>query len=309
MRLCIVIVNFRTPGLVLDALESLDGQLDPERDAVVVVDNGSGDDSADRIERALRTRGFGAFCRVERALHNRGYSAGTNIGIRAIEASYYLLLNADTRMRPGAIARLLAQMHAHPGVGIAGPRLEWPDGRPQVSCFRDMSPISEFLAAAQTPALDGALRNFEVDMPISDEPQEVQWLSFACAMVRREVIEKVGLLDEEYFMYFEDSDYCRAARMAGFRIYYFPSARVVHLRHGEGRDEPEARRRPPRYLYASRALYFRKGYGSLGLLAANALWYIGRSVSLARELVGHKAPHTCEKEWLDNWTDTFKLSH
>jgi N-acetylglucosaminyl-diphospho-decaprenol L-rhamnosyltransferase len=309
MRLCIVIVNFRTPGLVLDALESLDGQLDPERDAVVVVDNGSGDDSADRIERALRTRSFGAFCRVERALHNRGYSAGTNIGIRAIEASYYLLLNADTCMRPGAIARLLAQMHAHPGVGIAGPRLEWPDGRPQVSCFRDLSPVSEFLAAAQTPALDGVLRSFEVDMPISDDAEEVQWLSFACAIIRREVIEKVGLLDEDYFMYFEDSDYCRAARMAGFRIYYFPSARVVHLRHGEAHDEPDVRRRPPRYLYASRARYFRKGYGSLGLLAANALWYVGRSISLGRELVGHKAPHTCEKEWLDNWTDTFKLSH
>jgi GT2 family glycosyltransferase len=309
MRLCIVIVNYRTPGLVLDALESLTGQLEAGLDQVVVVDNASGDDSADRIEHAIAARGFANFCRVIRSPRNGGFSAGNNIGIRAADASYYLLLNSDTIVRERAVPLLLAEMEAHPEVGIAGPRLEWPDGTPQISCFRDHTPLSELLAAAKTGPISALLHAFEVPLPVADEVIEAHWVSFACVLIRREVVEKIGLLDEGYFMYFEDSDYCRAARAVGFRIGYFPGAHVVHLRGGTSdvKKRLAARRRPPRYLYASRARYFRKGYGVVGLLTANALWQLGRAISLGRELIGHKAPHTCEKEWLDNWTDAFRL--
>jgi GT2 family glycosyltransferase len=309
MRLCIVIVNYRTPGLVLDALESLNGQLEAGLDQVVVVDNASGDDSADRIEHAIAARGLASFCRVIRSPRNGGFSAGNNVGIRAADASYYLLLNSDTIVRERAIPGLLAEMEAHPEIGIAGPRLEWPDGSAQISCFRDHTPLSEFLVAAKTGPITALLNTFEVPLPVTDEVIEAQWVSFACVVIRREVVEKIGLLDEGYFMYFEDSDYCRAARAVGFRIGYFPSARVVHLRGGTSdvKKRLAARRRPPRYLYVSRARYFRKGYGVVGLWTANALWQLGRVVSLGRELVGHKLPHTCDKEWLDNWTDTFRL--
>jgi GT2 family glycosyltransferase len=142
-------------------------------------------------------------------------------------------------------------------------------------------------------------------------------VSFACALIRREVIEKVGLLDEGYFMYFEDSDYCRAARAAGFRVHYFPSAHVVHLRAGvssvrsaptsRGVRRSRKRERRPRYIYASRTRYFRKGYGAVGLLAANALWYLGRGLAWSRELIGRKVVHAHHREWLDNWTDAFRL--
>jgi N-acetylglucosaminyl-diphospho-decaprenol L-rhamnosyltransferase len=309
MRLCIVIVNYRTPGLVLDVLESLNGQLEPGLDQIVVVDNASGDDSADRIEHAVVARGFSSVCRVVRSPRNGGFSAGNNIGIRAVEASLYLLLNSDTIVREGAIPALLADMQAHPHVGLAGPRLEGPDGVAQVSCFRDHTPVSELLAAAKTGPITTLFQAYEVALPVSDEAIEPQWLSFACVLIRREVIEKVGLLDEGYFMYFEDSDYCRAARAAGFRIAYFPTARVVHLSGGTSdvKKRMAARRRPPRYFYASRTRYFRKGYGVFGLWAANALWQVGRTVSWGRELLGQKTPHTCQLEWFDNWTDTLKL--
>jgi N-acetylglucosaminyl-diphospho-decaprenol L-rhamnosyltransferase len=308
MRLCIVIVNYRTPGLVLDALDSLEGQVEAGLDEIVVVDNASGDDSAERLERAIAARGFARFCRVIRSPRNGGFAAGNNCAIRAAEANYYLLLNSDTIVRKGAIQLLLSQMQAHPGVGIAGPRLEWPDGTPQVSCFRDHTPISELLLAAKTGPISKFFRDFELAMPVSDEPCEADWISFACVLIRRDVIEKVGLLDEDYFMYFEDSDYCRAARAAGFRIRYFPSARVVHLRGGtsEVKRQVAKRKRPPRYLYESRTRYFRKGYGTSGVVLANLLWTVGRGVSIARELVGRKPPHTCELEWFDNWTDVLK---
>lgn len=308
MRLCIVIVNYRTPGLVLDALDSLEGQVEAGLDEIVVVDNGSGDDSAERLERAIAARGMLRYCRVIRSPRNCGFAAGNNCAIRAVEANYYLLLNSDTIVRKGAIQSLLSQMQAHPGVGIAGPRLEWPDGTPQVSCFRDHTPISELLAAAKTGTLSHFFHAFELALPVSEETCECDWVSFACALIRREVIEKVGLLDEDYFMFFEDSDYCRAARAAGFRIRYFPSARVVHIRSGtsEVKQKIAKRKRPPRYLYESRTRYFRKGYGIGGLLMANVLWSVGRSISFGRELVGRKAPHTCEMEWFDNWTDILK---
>jgi N-acetylglucosaminyl-diphospho-decaprenol L-rhamnosyltransferase len=309
MRLCVIIVNYQTPGLVLDALESLAAQLDASQDQVVVVDNGSGDDSAARIEQAIAARGLARWCRVIRSPHNMGFAAGNNIGIRAVEASYYLLLSSDCLPRDRAITTLLTEMHRHPGVGIGGPRLESSDGVPQASCFRDHSAVSELLAAAKSGPLSTFLQSFDVALPVSKDPIEADWVSFACAMIRREVIDKIGLLDEGYFMYFEDSDYCRAARAVGFRIRYFPKARVVHLGDeplSEAQTSP-ARQRPPRYFYASRARYFRKGYGVVGFWMANALWQVGRSVSLGRELVRHEAPASRKKEWLDNWTDTFKL--
>jgi N-acetylglucosaminyl-diphospho-decaprenol L-rhamnosyltransferase len=305
MRLCIVIVNYRTPQLALDAVSSLEGQVDPVTDQVVIVDNDSRDDSVRRIENAITNRGFGAWCSLVRAPRNAGYAAGTNLGIRAADADYYLLMNADTLARPGAIATLLAEMRAHPAVGIAGPRLEDPDGESQVSCFRDHSPWSELLAAARAHALSLLLGRYEVRQPVSDEPIDADWLSFACVLLRREVIVKVGLLDAAYFMYFEDSDYCRAVRQAGFRIRYFPNARIVRL--GGRRHTALSRERAPRFFYASRSRYFRKGYGPLGPWVANVFWQWGRTLSLAFELAGRRLPHSSEKAWRDNWIGAFQL--
>lgn len=309
MRLCIVIVNYRTPGLVLDLLDSLEGQVEAGLDEIVVVDNASGDGSPEQLERGIAARGMTRYCRVLRAEYNTGFAAGSNIGIRRVDANYYLLLNSDTLVRKGAVKALLSQMQEHPFVGIAGPRLESSDGRPQTSCFRDISPVSELLSAAKLGALNTLLHDFDVALPVSDEPCEAEWVSFACVLIRREVIEKVGLLDEGYFMYFEDSDYCRAARATGFRVWYFPDARVVHLRGGSSDDRRRMseRQRAPRHLYEARTRYLHKGYGAAGLMAANALWSVGRIVAWSREVVGQKKPHTCEKQWLDNWTDTFRF--
>ncbi len=310
MRLSVVIVNYRTPALVMDALQSLDGQLEPGVDEALVVDNASGDDSAERIEAAVVERNYSPWARVVRSSTNGGFSAGNNIGIRATDAEYYLLLNSDTIVRPGAVSALLRDAEAHPEAGIIGPRLEWPDATPQISCFRDHSPLSELIAGAETGPITTLLSRFVVALPVTDDPREADWVSFACALIRREVIASVGPLDEGYFMYFEDSDYCRAARVAGFKIRYFPGARVVHLRGGTSdvKAKVAARKRPPRYLYASRTRYLRKGYGTSGLWLANLLWHAGRGISLSREIVGKKQPHTCEKEWLDKWTGIFEGS-
>ena len=308
-KLCVVILNYRTPDLVEGALRSLDGQISPPESLVVVVDNDSGDGSDHAIEATIERAGYGDWARLIRAGRNGGFSAGNNVGIRAVDAEYYLLLNSDTIVRPGAVAELMRQIEAHPEVGIASPRLEWPDGTPQESCFRDPDGWTEFLGAASTGPITKLLPDREVFLPVQSAPIDVEWTSFACVLIRREVIQRVGLMDEGYFMYFEDADYCRATRESGFRVRHFPSAHVVHLRGGSSdvKKQKARRRRPPKYFYESRMRYFRKHYGTAGAVGVNVMWSWGRGIHFLRERLLGTESNSCEREWLDNWTGLFRL--
>lgn len=309
VRLAVVILNYRTPDMLLDALATLEEQVALPESVVVVVDNDSQDGSAEKIAAGIEAAGFGDWARLVESGRNGGFSAGNNVGIRSVDADFYLLLNSDTLVRPGAIAALLGSALEQPDVGIASPRLEWPDGRPQISCFRDFSPASEMINGAATGPVTRLLSRYDVPVPVSNVAFDVEWTSFACALIRREVIERVGLLDEGYFMYFEDADYCRAAREAGFRVRHFPHARVVHLRGGSGdvKSSTAALKRRPSYFYESRTRYLRKHYGLAGAVAANGLWSLGAGLQQARKAVGHMRSdgNICEREWLDNWTGIF----
>jgi N-acetylglucosaminyl-diphospho-decaprenol L-rhamnosyltransferase len=305
MQLGIVIVNYKTPTLVVDCLTSLEKEVQMGQDQVVVVDNASGDRSVEQIEAAIAEHQWSNWVQVLPSPSNGGFSAGNNLGLQAIDAEAYLLLNSDTLVRPGSLDTLKKVLQERPDAGIIGPRLEWPDGTSQISCFRHRSPLSETIASAATGPITKLLKSFDVPLPVSDTPIEPDWLSFACVLIRRQVVDRIGLMDEGYFMYREDNDYCRRAQDAGWRILYWPQARVVHLRGGSGpvKAAISTRKRPPQYLYASRSRYFAKFYGKTGLWAANFLWLAGRSFSLAREWVGNKPPHTCDREAIDIWTN------
>lgn len=301
-ELTVVIVNYRTPDLTLDALQSLAGEIDPEQHAAVVVDNASGDGSAERIESGIAERGW-TWARVVRSASNGGFSAGNNAGMDAARARFYLLLNSDAYVRPGALAELLAAARAHPEAGIVAPRLEWPDGRAQISCFRYRSPASELIESAGTGLVTRLLARWDVPLHDQQDVARPDWTSFACVLLREELRQAIGGMDEGYFMYFDDIDHCRRARRAGFEVLYWPRARVVHLRGGTSplKQASAARERLPAYYYASRSRYFAKFYGRTGLLAANLLWLIGRAISWSRELVGSKSAHVCEGASRDIW--------
>lgn len=304
MRLAIVIVNYRTPQLVIDCLKSLQNEITPGQELAVVVDNASGDDSLTKLERTIHERGWQDWVQLVPSSVNGGFSAGNNLGMQAVDAQAYLLLNSDTLVRPGAIATLLAAKDAHPEAGLISPRLEWPDTTPQISCFRDHSPASELIHAAATGPVTQLLNRYDVPLAVSDTPIEPDWTSFACVLIRREVIEQIGLMDEGYFMYYDDVDYCRRARQAGWRILHYPKARVVHLRGGSSSVKAELakRKRPRPYLYASRSRYYAKFYGGqVGLLTANLCWLAGRTVSLARELTSNRPSHISESAARDIW--------
>lgn len=302
VRVAAIVLNYRTPDLVLANLESLVPAVDPNRDAILVVDNASGDGSdvaiQDRIDRAGWKN-----VRLVCSPHNGGFAAGNNVGIRAVNAQAYLLLNSDAFVRPDAVEVLWCALAGDERLGLVGPRLEWPDGTPQISTFRFHSPWSELIAGSATGPVRRLLGRWDVPIPVSDQPFEPPWISFAAVLIRAEVFRQVGLLDEGFFMYFEDVDYCRRARWAGWAVGYEPRARVVHLRGGTSPVKAlrAARRRRPRYYYASRRRYFRNAYGPVGPVVANLFWTAGRAVSWARELLGSKQPHTVERELLDNW--------
>lgn len=305
-ELAVVVLNYRRADLVLQCLESLEPELRGRPSwCVVVVDNDSRDRSAEHIARAIEARGWGSWARLVASPVNGGFSAGNNLGIAAVPAEFHLLLNSDTIVRPGALAALVAAARAQPDVGLLGPRLEGPDGVAQESCFRWASPWSELSWAAASSPVTRLLRRFEVALPAADAPHDAPWISFACVLIRSSALAEIGPLDDGFFMYFEDMDYCRRAWEKGWRVRYEPSARVVHLRGGSSpvKEAFAERRRVPLYYFAARTRYFAKHYGGvLGVVLANLAWLLGRSISLARELAGNKRPHTAERHARDIWT-------
>jgi N-acetylglucosaminyl-diphospho-decaprenol L-rhamnosyltransferase len=302
-RIAGVILNYRTADLVNDLLESLCEQNNPDQQTSIIVDNASGDGSPDAIHRFINEHRFESWARVICSPDNNGFSAGNNLGIKSIDSDKYLLLNSDTIVRPNAIRELLHAANLHPDAGIIAPRLEWTDGTPQQSCFPTRTPRYEFFSSAGTGFLEKAFGHKGYSLPISDTPCAAEWVSFAAVLIRKSVFEKIGLLDEGFFMYFEDMDFCYRARKAGIGILYWPHARVVHLRGGSSpvKQLTAERKRPPKYWYASRNRYYAKHFGILGLWRANLLWYAGRAIAAARELVGNKQPHTNKSQWRDIW--------
>ena len=300
----IVIINYRTPEMTINCLSSLLPELQGVDCKVVVVDNNSGDDSCALIGRWLQQHDANEFVKLVESEFNGGFSYGNNLGIKTVSARHYLLLNSDTLVHDNAITNLLDTAAQYPKSGLISPRMQGEDGVAQESCFRFQNPLSEFSKAAQTGFIDRWLNRFLVSLPATDEISFPPWTSFACVLIKAEVLDAVGLLDEGYFMYFEDTEFCLRARRAGWQITHDPSARIVHLIGGSSKlgDSMQNKKRLPRYYYESRARYFCQANGRLGLTLANLGWMCGRLVSKLRELAGRKDKASIKNQWLDIWT-------
>jgi N-acetylglucosaminyl-diphospho-decaprenol L-rhamnosyltransferase len=281
MKLLVVVVSYRVARLTIDCLLSVAAEIGRVPGArVAVCENGTGDDSATKIQNAIDEHGWGNWCTLTAISTNLGFTGGNNIILRpavhsADPPQYILLLNADTIVRPNAFKALVDFMDQHPSVGIAGSRLEEPDGTVQASAFRFKTPISEFESGIRFGPISRLLHRWRAVPPVPDQASEADWISGASMIVRQEVFRDIGLLDEGYYTYFDDIDFCFNAHAAGWPTWYVPASRVVHLGgQSTGVTNKVFKRHPP-YLFEARRRYFLKNHGPLYAAAADAGNIIG----------------------------------
>ena len=291
--LLVVIVNYRIPMLTIDCLRSLVSEVQSLSGThVAVVDNDSGDRSVEQIGTAIETEGWGGWVSLIPSGRNGGYAFGNNVAIRpALESPnpppYFLLLNPDTQVRPGAIKALVDFMEKYPDVGIAGSSFEEADGTPWPIAFRFPTVLSELDHGLRLGVVTKLLSNWIVARTMTDEEAQVDWLPGASMLIRRQVFESVGLMDEGYFLYYEETDFCLQARRAGWPCWYVPQSRVMHIA-GQSTgvtDRKTSPKRLPQYLFDSRRRYFVKNHGLLYAALADAvlifsfaLWRMRRSI-------------------------------
>jgi GT2 family glycosyltransferase len=224
IEVSIVIVSYNTRDDLERCLASLHAPGPSAAHEIIVVDNASADGSAETIAQWPDVQ-------LVAAGANRGFAVANNIGIRASRGTHLLLLNSDTIVPAGAVDQLLDRLRRQPDAAVVGPRLTDAQGRPELSFGRMISPLAEFkqkrLVRGLAQGSPAICRRVEA---LTSHEQWPDWVSGACLLVRRADAEAVGLLDERYFMYTEDVDFCAALRARGRKILFTPAVTVVHLR-------------------------------------------------------------------------------
>lgn len=290
--LSIIIVNWNVRELLRACLASLEPSRVEMTLEVIVVDANSADGSVEMVRAEF------PWVHLVPCTENVGFPRGNNIGMAEATGEFFLLLNPDTVVQDGAPAKMLDYLRANADVGVLGPQLLNPDGTVQSSRRRFPTLVTAFFESAWLEGLaPGVLqRYYALDMP-DDRLADVDWLTGACIMVPRAVYEQVGGLDEGYFMYSEELDWCRRIKQAGWRVVYYPAARVVH-HIGKSSDQAVT----ARHINFQRAKlrYFRKYHGRLvasvlrcfllasyswQLLIEGAKWLLGSKPSLRRQRV------------------------
>jgi N-acetylglucosaminyl-diphospho-decaprenol L-rhamnosyltransferase len=244
--LSIVIVNYNTADFTAQCLDSIAANPPAGSYEIVVVDNASSDGSADRLEAQY------PFIKLMRSSENKGIAGGNNLGIQASSGRFILLLNNDTLVLPGALDRVINFLDHHPDVGGAGGQLLNPDGSFQAGFVNFPSLLQEFLIVSK---IGGIFRSYYPSHPPSDVVREVDWMSTAFMLFRREALEEVGLVDEEYFIYSDETDLEYRLRQAGWKIVYLPEVKTVHF---GGKSLNPWRRR--KMVYRGYLLFYHKHY-------------------------------------------------
>ena len=293
--LLVVIVNYRVPNLTIDCLNSLASEVKAlSGTKVIVVDNDSNDQSVEQIQAAIEQNRWENWASVIPSNHNGGYSFGNNFAIRPAlkdsqPPSYFFILNPDTQLRDGALKTLVNFMENNPNVGITGPSIEINQGKLWSKTYRFPSLLSEFDSGLRLGIVSKILSNWVIARQMTNEQSQVDWLPGTAMMVRREVFESVGLMDEGYFLFYEETDLCLQAQKAGWSSWYVPQARIMDL-GGQSRKKADSSdsKRKPQYWFESRRRYFLKNHGWLYAALADVMRSFGFILWRIRRLIQGK---------------------
>lgn len=285
--LSIIIVSWNVCDLLRACLRSVyanSGELSLE---VIVVDSNSADGSAAMVRDEFPTVALLA------CSENVGFPRGNNIGLAQAHGRAILLLNPDTLVIKDALSQMVGYLAQHPKVGVLGPQLLNEDGTVQSSRRRFPQLVTALFESTwlQPYAPAAVLRRYYMDDLPDGVTAEVDWLTGACLLLPRQVVEQVGPMDEAYFMYSEELDWCRRIRQAGWKVIYFPAAKIIHL---SGKSSEQAS--TARHINFNRAKlrYFRKYHGRLTAALIRVWLLAGFAMQLliegAKWLAGHKRP-------------------
>jgi N-acetylglucosaminyl-diphospho-decaprenol L-rhamnosyltransferase len=280
--LTVVVVNYKTAHLLyrmFAALEAAKGGLTLQ---VIVVDNASHDGSVE----ILRAQ-FPGVELIENS-NNVGFGRANNQTLPLVRGRYLLLLNTDAVVSPDTLQKTVEFMDSHPGCGVLGAKLVGPDGLLQPSCRYFPTPWNVFLTRTGLDRFFPGTRLVDDMSWDHTSARECDWVPGCYYLVRREVIERVGLFDPRYFLYYEEVDHCRAVRQAGWSVIYYPNTQVLHIGGESAVSEgplTDAGRQLSLPQIESELLYFRKHYGVTGIVAAVFLGMLGDIMKVCNSLV------------------------
>ena len=253
MKLSIIVVSWNTRQLLDDCLTSVYAYPPQEMFEVIVVDNASHDGSAAMVREKFPQ------VRLVESPNNVGFAEGNNLAVPLCRGDYILLLNPDTVVKPDAFDALTAFMDAHPEAGAAGSMLLNPDETLQPSCHpaprlsRDLWRLFHLDVVA-------AYGRYHMHKWPTDTPREVDVIQGASMIVRKAILDRIGFLDGDYFMYSEEVDLCYRLQQAGWRLYWVPGSRVIHY---GGQSTKQVATDMFLQLYLGKLKYFRKHYGQM----------------------------------------------
>lgn len=294
MKLLVVILNFHVTDLTIACLHSMAPEIESVPGMrVAICENGSGGEAERQLREAIDRNDWGGWAELTAIHPNRGFTGGNNVLIRKALAAddppqYVLLLNADTQVHRGAFEALVRFMDSHLAVGIAGSRLECPDRSHQSSPFRFQGIASEFDRGLRLGIISKLLSPWAVAMPPPSHACAVDWVSGASMIIRRDVIEAIGPLDEGLYTYFDDIDYCLTAKRAGWHTWYVPESRVIHLEGASTGINARTMKRRPEYWFQARRRYFLKNHGALYTSAVDAAFLTGFALWRMRRALQRK---------------------
>ncbi len=294
MQTAIIIVNYKTSSLVVRCLNSLLSLLKDKTYMVIIVDNNSQDNSSEKINLFIKNCKFKACIQYIELSVNGGFSYGNNQAIKKAllkypELNFFWLLNPDTYLTDGFVPDFLDFFEKNSKIGILGTQIISANtNKTESAAFNKLVPFSEFLLGARCGPL---FRLFPKQMPSftpSEKSIQCDWVSGASFIVRKEVFDSIGFMDEDFFLYYEEIDFCLRAKKAGWEIWHNPEIKIYHEdKSTTGIHVTETRR--PAFWYNSRRRYYQKHFGLLGLVLADFGWFVGRLTLLTRHYLGLRA--------------------
>lgn len=288
-----IVLNYRTASLSARAAEAAVVAMKGIKGGIIIVDNCSDDGSFETLSSVAHRKGWlrDDRVRVLQSGHNGGFGAGNNFGMRAglpdgQAPDYVFLLNSDAFADPDAISHLVAELEATPRAGIAGSHICATDRRGHQTAFRFPTFLSEFEGAARTGPISRLLKKYIVPLPVPSRSEPIDWTVGAAMMMRQSMLDEIGLFDEKYFLYFEETDLCLRAARAGWSTQYVRTSEVIHLAGKSTGSEEWAR--IPGYWLDSRLYYFTKNHGVAYAALATAAHILGGLIWRFRQLLSRK---------------------